>query len=453
MSDKEVIGNVITEGSIWRAIKILALPTVLGLLLEDLFNFTDMYFVGFLGPGAISAVSIGGIITRFIISGAGGLSAGTLALVSRAVGAGDMERANHVAMQSIIFGLMLSLVVGMPCFFLSEKIMSIFDVETEVLEAGAGYLEVIFLGSASVFLTAFMSSALRGAGDATTPMIGLGIGALANVFLDPIFIHGYFGFPAMGVAGSALATILTRIISVLIMLYALLGHRTLIDLKRTHLHPNAEVIKGITRIGSPSSLSAIIIDVSMVVMMGLVARYDTAIEAAYGISIRLNSLVTIPAMGFGFAAGAIIGQNLGAGKYERAMHGGYLILCLSLLASLPVTICFYAFPEELFRIFTSDPATVEAGIALMYVRFLSMPYLSIGNCLTQAINGSGDTMHPMIFSIVALLIVRVGIAYFLVLSYEEIGVWMALSLSNFLFGLLDLSWFVSGRWKHTKISM
>jgi len=453
MDDGETIGNVITDGSIWHAIRILALPTVVGLLIEDLFNFTDMYFVGYLGPEAISAVSIGGIITRFIIGGAGGLSAGTLALVARAVGEGKPERADHVAMQSIIFGLILSLAIGIPCFFLSKQIMGIFDVEQAVLEQGAGYLEIIFLGSASVFLTAFMSAALRGGGDATTPMIGLGVGAIVNIFLDPIFIHGYFGFPAMGVAGSALATILTRFIAVLTMLYALLGHRTVIDLKSMHFVPKARTMKRIAAIGAPSSLSAMIIDISMVLMMGLVARYETPIEAAYGVGIRLNSLVTIPAMGFGFAAGAIIGQNLGAGKQDRAMHAGYLLLGLSVLISLPVALCFYAFPVEIFGIFTSDAATIEAGVILMYVRFLSLPYLAIGNCLTQAINGSGDTLHPMIFSVMALLLFRVGIAYALVGVYDEVGVWVALSLSNFLFGLLDLSWFVSGRWKRTKINV
>lgn len=452
MDNEEIIGNVVTEGSIWKAVLILALPTVLGLLVEDLFNFTDMYFVGFLGPEAISAVSIGGIITRFLIGGAGGLSAGTLALVARAVGEGNAKKADHVAMQSVIFGIILSLVIGISCFFLSEQIMGIFEVEPAVLEEGAGYLEVIFLGSASIFLTAFMSAALRGAGDATTPMIGLGIGAITNIFLDPIFIHGYFGFPALGVVGSALATVITRVIAVLIMLYAMLGHKTVLSLKKSHFTPSAETIKSISRIGSPSALSGILVPFSMVLMMSLVARYETPIEAAYGVATRLNSLVSLPAMGFGFAAGAIIGQSLGAGKYERAMRGGYITLGLSVLFSLPVAFIFYAYPSELFEIFTTDAATIEAGIIIMQVRYLSMPYLAMGNCLTQAINGSGDTLHPMIFMVLALIVFRIGIAFPLVEIYDEIGVWIALSLSNFLMGILDFSWFVSGRWKYKKIN-
>jgi Na+-driven multidrug efflux pump len=158
-------------------------------------------------------------------------------------------------------------------------------------------------------------------------------------------------------------------------------------------------------------------------------------------------------MGFGMAAGAIVGQNLGAGKYERALHGGYLLIGLSELVAIPIAIAFYAFPGELFHIFTNDAATIEAGVILMHLRFLALPHMAAGNCLTQAINGSGDTIHPMIFSIVALLIFRICMGYLLVGIYEELGVWIAISLSNLLFGLLDFIWFTSGRWRHINIKI
>jgi Na+-driven multidrug efflux pump len=139
MSGEEIIGNVITEDSIWSEIKILALPTVIGFLIQDLFNFTDMYFVGFLGPEAISAVSIEEIITNSLINGAGGLAVGTLALVSRFVGEGKRKSTNHAAMQSIVLGILLSIVVGIPCAFLSERMMSSFDVTPSVVEWGADF--------------------------------------------------------------------------------------------------------------------------------------------------------------------------------------------------------------------------------------------------------------------------------------------------------------------------
>jgi putative MATE family efflux protein len=451
MDDEEITGNVITEGSIWKAIRILALPSVTGFLIEDIFNFTDMYFVGFLGPEAISAVSIGGIITNFLIKGASGLAVGTLALVSRFIGKGKPERASRVTMQSIVFGIMLSFVIGIPCTFFARRMMTSFDVTPAVAEYGTEYLTVIFLGCTSILLTSFMSAALRGSGDAITPMIALTIGAIANVFLDPIMIFGLFGCPKMGVAGSAIATVLTRVIAVIIMLYALMSHRTVLRLRRGDMRPDREILRRITRIGAMGAISGIITQTSVVMMIGFVTAYETAVEAAYGIGIRMNSLVTIPAIGLGYAGGAIVGQNLGAKKTERAEKAGWIITGLGVTIALPVAAIYYLFPSAVVGIFTSDPQTIAAGIPLMKVRASSLIFLAMSNCLAQTINGSGDSMHPMTFTILSLILLRLCIVYPLMSAYEEIGIWITLSLTNFATGLLNLWWFKAGKWKKTRV--
>jgi putative MATE family efflux protein len=451
MDDGETIGNVITDGSIWRAIRILALPSVVGFLIEDIFNFTDMYFVGFLGPEAISAVSIGGIITNFLINGAGGLAVGTLALVSRFVGEGKPERADFVATQSIVFGIVLSIAIGIPCALLARRMMAGFDVTAAVADYGTQYLTVIFLGCTSVLLTSFMSAALRGAGDAITPMVALAVGAIANVFLDPIMIFGLFGCPRMGVAGSAVATVLTRIIAIIIMLYALMGHRTVLKLRRRDMRPDGETIWRITRVGALAALSGIITQTSVVMMMGFVATYETAVEAAYGIGIRMNSLVTIPAQGLGYAGGAIVGQNLGAKKPERAEKAGWIITGLGVAIALPVVLVYYVFPAEMIGMFTADAHTINAGIPLMRVRASSLVYLAMSNCLAQTVSGSGDSLHPMLFTTFSLIVLRLCLIYPLMGAYEEIGIWIDLSLTNFSTGLLNAWWFVIGRWKRTEV--
>jgi len=451
MDKEEIFRNVITEGSIWRAIKILALPSMAGLLIEDIFNLTDMYFVSYLGADAVAAVSMGGIITGLLIGGSGGLAAGTVALVSRYVGEGKLKDANRIAAQSVVLSIILFFAIGVPCFFLSEKMLIALGAEEAVIAQGEGYLNVIFGGSITIFLTAFLSASLRGAGDATTPMIGLGIGVVANMFLDPIMIHGWFGFPAMGVTGSAVATILTRFIAISIMVYVMLRNKTVLRLKKENFRVDKKALRRIVRIGTPSSVNSTLIHASLIFVVSVVAGFGTSAVAAYGVGIRMNQFITLPTLGFGFASAAIVGQNLGAGKPERSSKGGWLLTMISAMFALPIATLFFIFPGKIMGVFLSDNNAINVGTSLMRIRSPTMPFLAMGNNLTQAINGSGDTFHPLMFTIVSLVITRMSLVYYLPHLLGLNGIWIGMAVSNMLMAALNIAWFRMGRWKRVKV--
>jgi putative MATE family efflux protein len=448
---EEVITNIITEGSIWQAIKILAIPSLITMLLQEVFNFTDMYFVGFLGSGAIAAVSIGGVITGLLIGGVTGLSAGIVAIVSRHVGEGRIDKAENDAMQAVLIALIFSLIVSIPCFLLSRDMVIAMGASGDVVDNGTAYMQIIFMGSITVFLSEFLGAIMRGAGDAETPMISLAVGAVANVFLDPIMILGLFGFPELGVAGSAWATILTRGISVVIMIFAIFRKRTVISLRKKYIHFDLDVMRKILKIGAPSSVNSILINASIMTVVVFVTAYGTEAVAVYGIDSRMLTLVTVPAQGLGIAGGALVGQNLGAKKAKRAMHSGLILAALSQLIAAPVALIYYFYPELIISAFARDPTTLSIGINMMRIRMPGLFFLAMGNVLIQCINGSGDTMHPFMFSLVSLIGLRLLIAYTMPAFFGLNGLWYALVYPYILYAVLNLVWFLSGRWKQVSI--
>jgi putative MATE family efflux protein len=320
-----------------------------------------------------------------------------------------------------------------------------------VIDAGTSYLQIIFLGSITIFLSEFIGAAQRGAGDAETPMIALAVGAIANVFLDPIMILGLFGCPEMGVAGSAIATVLTRGISIAVMLFALLRKRSVIALRRRYFRFDSEIVKKILVIGAPSSINAILINTSIMIIVGFITGYGTEAVAAYGIDARMNTLVTVPAQGLGIAGAAIVGQNLGAKKAKRAMRSGLILAVLSQLIALPVALIYYFDPKLIISAFASDPTTLAIGINMMRIRMPGLFFLAMGNVLIQCINGSGDTVHPFMFSLVSLIGLRLLIAYTMPAFFGLNGLWYALVYPYILYAVLNLIWFLSGRWKHVSI--
>jgi putative MATE family efflux protein len=449
--DDEILTNVITQGTLWQAIKILAIPSLITMLLQEAFNFTDMYFVGYLGSGAIAAVSMGGIITSILIGGVTGLSSGIVAVISRHIGEGNMERAENNAVQAILLAVLFAAAASLPCFFFSRDMIVALGADATVIDAGTSYLQIIFIGSVTIFLSEFIGAILRGAGDAETPMVALAIGALANLFLDPVMILGLFGCPKMGVAGSAWATVLTRGISVIIMLFILLRGKTVISLRKKYLKPDLKSIKRILTIGAPSSINAILINTSIMTVVSFLAPYGIEAVAVYGIDSRMITLVTVPAQGLGVAGAAIVGQNLGAKKHERALHSGLLLVALSQLIAVPVASVYYFYPELIISAFTKDPLTLAMGIDMMRIRMPGLFFLAMGNVLVQCINGSGDTMHPFMFSLVSLIGLRVLIAYTMPAFFGLHGLWYALVYPYILYATLNLLWFLSGRWAHIRI--
>ncbi len=441
----------LTEGSVLKNIIFLSLPMMLTLLLQDAFNLVDMYFVGNLGSSATAAVSMSGIIVGLILTAVTGLSFGTLAMISRYVGEGNIEKADNVVMQSFILGLIITLIITPLGYIFAPQMLELLGASKEVVMQGTPYLRITFGGSITIFLTILMFSALRGAGDPISPMIILLISTILNIILDPIMIYGLFGFPRWGVAGSAAATIVARAIAMIMVLFVMIQEKSIIKLRARDFRFDFNIMKEIIRIGNPSSIELLILNLSTLFLMKIVASFGTTAVAAYGIGMRLNMAVTIPTMGFGFAAATLVGQNLGARKPDRAEKSGWICAGIGTIIMIILTIVFLIFSGNIVSVFNDEFEVVEIGTQFIKTMAPTFIFLGLGTTLGRGLNGAGDTVYPMIISIITMLALRIPLAWYMSTRAGTAGIWKSLALTNAIYGIVITMWFKIGKWKEKEI--
>ena len=441
--------SAITEGSISRSIWRLALPTWGAFVFLNLMSIVDMFFVGKLGPVAVASVAMGGIMIGVVIMLALGVEAGTTALVANAMGRNERERAGIVTGQGMLIALFLAAVlagVGIP---LAPAIIRTLGGEPEVVTAGASYLRVVSGGGVAILVTITLAAALRGAGDAITPCKAMIFANLVNAVLDPIFIFGMFGFPRLGVAGSAWATVIGRAVGMLLLLGMFVSSlKSAVPLRLRYLRPRWDTIGSICRIGIFASGRVMLRNIALVVLLRLTAMFGTAAVAAYGIGFRLQLLVLGPGKGFGTAAATMVGQNIGVRKPDRAERAGWIAAGTAMAVGLCITGGFWLAPQFIIRVFNTDAEVVAAGASLLRWWSASFPFLIVAFVLSLAMNGAGDSLRPMIITGIALVAVGIPLAYGLAKSWGEVqGIWVALFCAHVLAGLLSVVVFKRGAWR------
>jgi putative MATE family efflux protein len=441
----------LTTGSLARGIWKIALPTMVTSALFDLFNLVDMIFVGRLGPSAIAAVSMSGVLMGIIRMIAMGISTGTMALVSRFVGAGDSASAEKVLGQSIALSVISAAAVALLGGLFSEPVLRLMGAAEDVVPQGAAYFRIMCLGGLTMYLTITLGAGMRGFGDAVTPMWALGISSLLNIGLDPLFIFGIGPFPRLEVAGSAVATVIARGVGSVILLYVLLSGGK--GIRATGFLPwrGERFLGRIIRVGSFSTLRMLGMNLSRLVLVRIVALFGTFAVAAFGIGMRLRILVLVLGFGLGNATAVIVGQNLGAGRPDRAERGAWLSMGYYSIFLALISVLFISAPRSIIGIFNTHPDVLRYGTTFLYFFVPSIFFLGFSVIMQRAIDGAGDTVATMVISIAALIVLGIPMAWFFSRWWGVNGVWAALVGSNMLSGLATLIYFRLGRWKRKRV--
>ena len=443
----------LTSGNISKNIWVLAWPMMMGNILQTAFNVVDMIFVGKLGAEAIAAVSLSGMILMLIITLIIGIGIGTTALVARFIGAKEYAKANEVALQSILFGGISSLILAVIGFYYSEPLLELFGAEALVIKLGTDYLRIMFLGSFTMFLLFLGTAILRGAGDAMTPMLILMLSAFINIVLDPLLIFGLGPFPRLEIKGAAIATVIARGIGMLIILFILIKGYSYIKISLKNIKLKFDIIWSITRIAIPGSIQMGTRSISGLIMMSIVVLYGTYALAAYGIGLRIVMIVMMPGFGLGAATATLVGQNLGAKQPQRAEKTVWIALIFYEVIMIVTGCLFYLLAPKIIYVFNNNPEVIREGVSFLRIVTLSYVFLAMGIVLHQSLHGAGDTVPPMIITGISLLGVRVPLAFFLpkFFSLNTQGIWLAIALSTVLEGSVVAFWFKAGRWKRKKI--
>jgi putative MATE family efflux protein len=448
----------------------LALPMIASSVLQSVQSMIDMFFVGKLGPDPMAAVGMSGSVFMVLATVFIGISTATIAMVSRAVGAGDDARASHVTGQSLLLTLILSIIVSSVGWLVSPSLMRAMGAEGRVVELGTGFLKIMFAGVFFMLSAFIVSGALQAAGDAVTPFLLSILTTVCNVTLNPILIFGYLGFPAMGVNGSAMATVTAGTLSFTVWLIAVVRGRLRVRIRLRDFQPNPGTMWRILIIGIPSSIQMSIRSFMDLVMMTIVAKFGMVVVAAYTVGARIRMIGLFPVFGFAGSAATMVGQNLGANDPARSQRSALVATAVAFLTTSTTALAFVVFASPLMRVFNDDPALVSSGADFLRMTALALIAASVGIVLSRALNGAGDTVTPLIITLVMLWGLQIPAAIYLsgireiwgitipgtsylasVATHSEVGIWYAMVASSVLQAALTAAWFATGRWKRQKV--
>ena len=442
----------LTQGSLLKHLLRLAGPIILSYILQEAFNIVDMIFVGRLGAGAIAAVGISGNLIRLIGVFSLGISTGAGIMVAQYLGARNLAQAEHIALQSILLAFIFSFGVTLVGYPLAEKgLLAVRMTDPEVLTLGTTYMHIILAGISTMFVAMTLGSIFRAGGDTITPMIVLIFSTLINITLDPLLIFGLWGFPKLGVAGSAYATLIGRGAGVIILLYLCWTGRAPISLRRVQYQVDLREMLDILRLGVYSSMQGFWRHLSRLGFLWVIGPYGKTVVAAYTICMRLRILVMNPGFGIANAVVPLVGQNLGANQIERAEKSTRVANLLGTIIMAAIGAIFLAFPQIFIRIFTNETDVIETGT--LYLRFLAptFGFIAFSLILGRALNGAGDTFSPMLITLAAQVGVGLGLVILLSRFLGLNGVWLGIALSNVVQGTAMWGWYRTGRWKTIKL--
>ncbi len=443
-SPKEVQHEIL-NGNVLKAAFLLGWPMMVTSLMQTGYNLADTFWVGHLAEGsgkAIAALNVGWPLIFMFMAFAMGFGTAGTALVSQYTGAGNKKMVIKTSGQMLFFSILLSIALSITGIITLPFLIMAIGPPASIVPTIIAYTSIIFVSIPFMFITVVFTMILRGWGDTVTPMYLNGITLAINAVLDPIMIFGWLGFPEMGVTGAALATLISRIIFAALALHYLFSGKLEIKLNRESLKPDFSLIKRIVRIGLPSSIGMTFTAFGFVVLMFIIARvpYPNPVYAlaAYGIGNRIINLTFIIVDGLAFSLTTIVGQNIGAGKYERAKESYWKISLASFGILWMFSAVFVLFPGPIISAFTNDPETIKHGIVFMTIIPLGMPFFSLFRSSVGLFGGSGRTEFNMVMSIVRLWIMRLPLCYILGMSMGAAGVWYGMAISNMLSAMLGV---------------
>ena len=443
-----------TKGNINKAIFLLSIPMILELSLESVFAIVDMFFVGKLGSSAIAVVGYTEALSTIIYSIAIGLSTATTAMISRRVGEKNAAGAGEIAVQAMFISLVLSVLISVMGLVYAKELLLFMGATPEIAEEGKTFTSIMF-GTNQVIIFIFLINGIfRGAGNAAIAMHSLLIASILNIILDPIFIYGLGSWKGLGLEGAAVATVIGRGCGIIYQLYHLINGSGLVKIARHQIRVASGIIRGLFDLAWPATFQFVIASGSWIVLTRLVAETGgPEASAGYQIAIRNVVFFILPAWGMSNAAATLVGQNLGAEKFDRAERSVWVATGLNAIFMSLVMLLFVLLAEPIIGFFTRDPIVTGHGVNALRIIGSGFIFYGVGMVMMQALNGAGDTKTPTWINIVGFWMFQipfafVGSRYF---GWGLTGIFASIPVSETLIAILAWLIFRQGRWQKIKL--
>lgn len=404
----------------------MSLPIMISMLVQALYNVVDSMFVARVSENALTALSIAFPIQNLMIAVSVGLGVGLNAVVSRALGAKDTKGVNRAATN----GIMLMFICGL-LFMLggATLVRPYFEMQTdieEIVTSGIDYTSIVMMGSMGVFMQILFERLLQSTGRTMLTMFSQGVGAIINIIFDPIFIFGYFGFPKMGVAGAAYATILGQWVAALLGLILNIRKNPEVSISMKGFKPHGATIRLILSIGIPSVVMQSIGSVMTFLMNQILIAFSSTAVAVFGVYFKLQSFVFMPVFGLTNGTVPIVAYNFGARKGDRMKK----TIQYSVYAAIVIMICgaliFQSIPDKLLMLFDASDEMLRVGVPALRIISLSFPLAGFGIGAGAVFQALGFSVYSMIISLIRQLVVLIPCAYLIgMLTGDVTGVWWA----------------------------
>jgi putative MATE family efflux protein len=442
-----------TQIGIGSAVFLLAVPMILELIMESTFAVVDIYFVGKLGASAVATVGLTETYLFLLYSIAMGLSMAVTAIVARRIGEKKADQAGVTAVQAILIGLLASVPFALAGIFFARDLLALMGADEWTLEHGYRYTQWMLGGNAVVMLLFVINAIFRGAGDPAIAMRVLWLANAINIVLDPVLIFGWGPFPEMGIQGAAIATNTGRGIAVIVQMWLLFRGGKHIKVRPSHIRAELKTIASIIRTSLGGVGQMIVAMTSWIFIMRIIAEFGSQAVAGATIALRIMMFTMMPAWGMSNAVATLVGQNLGAGKPDRAERSVWVTGFWNMMFLIAVAIIYFLFSETLVGLFTDDPAVISVGG--LWLRIISYSYFVYAWWMvaTQAFNGAGDTITPTKINLVFFWLIQIPLSYVMAKQFGMgySGVFWAIMISETSVGLFTLWLFTRGKWKRAVV--
>ena len=452
----------LVSGNIYRSVWKLAWPVVMLQLVSGIHGFIDQVLVGhYVGYHANAGIGVAWQLFLVMVVFVASLFHGMSVLIARYSGKQDREAVSRVAFETFLAAfIVLVFVAGPVGYFMSPYLLNWTNTSAEVQKYALPYLRVLFTASTPLFLMFMVNGAFQASGDPRTPLkLGI-LTTVLNVILSYILITGVGPFPEMEAIGAAVATCLAPLPSVFIALSMIVRGKTIIGPPaKFHLIPDMSVIRVVARIGIPTGIQAVLLNIGGAVLLGFIGSLElsAAAQAAYTICYtQLFSFITWAGFGLRAAASTVMGQNIGAGKPERGKQGVYVAASLGFLWSIGFGLAYWTIPELLLGIFNvTDADVLTIGTRLLKFLTVSGLFMAANLALTGGIQGTGDTKKPMYIAFVTQIVILLGICT----VFDRLGrlntdaIWFSITVSHAMRFLITCIVFYRGQWAHVKVEL
>lgn len=445
-----------TQGSIRKAVIMLAIPMMLEMMMESVFALVDLYFVGHLEESsyAIQTVGLTESVLTIMYSIAIGMSMAATAVVARRVGEKNPEEAAHSGAQAIIIASAVTVLLSILGIIYAKEILITMGASEIAAEHGRHFTAIMMGSSVSIMLLFLINGIFRGAGNAAIAMKSLWVANACNIILCPVLINGWGVIPAFGLTGAAMATALGRTIGVLYQCYHLFLGKGMMRLAVRHFKVDWKIMKSLVEIATPGIFQFVIASCSWIVLARLVATTggDEG-SAGYQTALRLMMFFMLPAWGMSNAASTLVGQNLGANDVIRAERSVMRTVKYNVFYMLIVSVIFFSLAHWLVGFFTEEEAVRMVAKEAMYILAAGFIFYGIGMVMINAFNGAGDTWTPTKVNFVGFWLFQIPLAYLLAktLHFGSTGVFFAVPISETAITIASFILFKKGKWKLKKV--